>query len=193
MKFYDQSARDFYQPTKDEILSCLKPIETRYKGYRFRSRLEARWAVALTELGVKYDYEPEGYELISGPYLPDFWLPYPDDLNFSGYDGAGHWLEVKGKEPSQHELSALLHLSIATNHSGILAWGSPWNFSHYFTHRNGNHGWTDNGESPWGEGDNERWHIILLLNRLIPTGNTCLVSQAISKAKAARFEHGEQG
>lgn len=49
-----------------------RAIETRYKGYRFRSRLEARWAVFFDALGLKWDYEPEGFELPSGRYLPDF-------------------------------------------------------------------------------------------------------------------------
>ena len=48
-------------------------IETVYNGYRFRSRLEARWAVFFDSLGVKYEYEPEGFELPGlGGYLPDF-------------------------------------------------------------------------------------------------------------------------
>lgn len=51
----------------------IKPIETIYNGYRFRSRLEARWAVFFDCLGVKYEYEPEGFELPGvGGYLPDF-------------------------------------------------------------------------------------------------------------------------
>lgn len=54
----------------------LTPIETRYGGHRFRSRTEARWAVCLDALGLRWDYEPEGYELPGGTrYLPDFWLP----------------------------------------------------------------------------------------------------------------------
>lgn len=52
----------------------IKPIETIYNGYRFRSRLEARWAVFFDALGIKYEYEKEGYELESGRYLPDFWV-----------------------------------------------------------------------------------------------------------------------
>ena len=36
----------------------IKPIETIYKGYRFRSRLEARWAVFFDALGIEYEYEP---------------------------------------------------------------------------------------------------------------------------------------
>lgn len=52
----------------------IKPIETYYNGYRFRSRLEARWAVFFDALDIPYEYEPEGYQLPSGWYLPDFWL-----------------------------------------------------------------------------------------------------------------------
>ena len=54
----------------------LKAIETRYKGYRMRSRLEARWAVFFDALGIAWDYEKEGFEIEKvGRYLPDFWLP----------------------------------------------------------------------------------------------------------------------
>jgi hypothetical protein len=41
----------------------IKAIETRYKGYRFRSRLEARWAVFFDALGVEWEYEKEGFDL----------------------------------------------------------------------------------------------------------------------------------
>ena len=65
----------------------IKPIETCYNGYRFRSRLEARWAVFFDALDIKYIYEPEGYELSDGSkYLPDFYLPELD-----------YYAEVKGK------------------------------------------------------------------------------------------------
>ena len=53
----------------------MKPIETTYRGYKFRSRLEARWAVFFDTLGIQWEYEPEGYQLDNGIYyLPDFWL-----------------------------------------------------------------------------------------------------------------------
>lgn len=52
----------------------IKAIETEYNGYRFRSRLEARWAVFFDAMGIKYEYEPEGFDLPSGRYLPDFFL-----------------------------------------------------------------------------------------------------------------------
>lgn len=54
----------------------MKAIETIYNGYRFRSRSEARWAVFFDALGIKYQYEPEGYTFPdSTMYLPDFYLP----------------------------------------------------------------------------------------------------------------------
>lgn len=54
----------------------IKAIETEYDGYKFRSRLEARWAVFFNAAKIHYDYEPEGYEIGDGEkYLPDFYLP----------------------------------------------------------------------------------------------------------------------
>ena len=71
----------------------LRPIETLYNGYRFRSRLEARWAVFFEAMGWAYFYENEGMVLDDGTYyLPDFWLP---DLQT--------WVEIKPVEPSQQE------------------------------------------------------------------------------------------
>jgi hypothetical protein len=62
----------------------ITPIQTRYAGCHFRSRTEARWAVAFDHLGIRWEYEPDGYRLPSGSYLTDFWLP---DL--------GEWIEIK--------------------------------------------------------------------------------------------------
>lgn len=54
----------------------VKPIETEYNGYRFRSRLEARWAVFFDAMHIEYDYEPEGFVGFDDvKCLPDFYLP----------------------------------------------------------------------------------------------------------------------
>lgn len=59
----------------------IKAIETEYNGYKFRSRLEARWAVFFDAMNIPYYYEHEGYERTFGDgedpirYLPDFYLP----------------------------------------------------------------------------------------------------------------------
>jgi hypothetical protein len=91
------------------ILSSFKAIETVYKGYRFRSRLEARWAVFFDELGIEWLYEPEGFSKPSDGdtfvrYLPDFYLPE-----------FGTWVEVKGSLSSND----------AEKLGEILDWGSP--------------------------------------------------------------------
>ena len=53
-----------------------RAIETEYRGYRMRSRLEARWAVFFDALNVEWLYEHEGFDLGElGRYLPDFWFP----------------------------------------------------------------------------------------------------------------------
>lgn len=79
--------------SSDDTTRGPRAIETAYKGYRFRSRIEARWAVFFDTLGVRWEYEKEGYELANGArYLPDFWLP---DL--------GCFVEVKGADPTPDE------------------------------------------------------------------------------------------
>jgi len=91
-----------------------RAIETRYKGYRFRSRLEARWAVFFDALGLKWEYEPEGFELKSGRYLPDFYLP---DHKV--------WVEVKpGKSTPLEEIKAR-DLMEARNEPVFLTGGLP--------------------------------------------------------------------
>lgn len=72
-------------------MNSIKPIETHYKGCRFRSRLEARWAVFFDHLGIRWEYEPEGFEV---PF-EDGDLRYLPDFKLIDY---GIWVEVKGSE-----------------------------------------------------------------------------------------------
>ena len=41
------------------VSNDIKTIETEYDGHRFRSRLEARWAVFFNAVGLTYEYEIE--------------------------------------------------------------------------------------------------------------------------------------
>ena len=79
----------------------IKAIETVYKGYRFRSRLEARWAVFFDSAGIKWQYEHEGFQLSSGErYLPDFYLPELDvfaEVKGGGYDDTSKRFYLAGK------------------------------------------------------------------------------------------------
>lgn len=77
----------------------IKAIQTEYNGRKFRSRLEARWAVLFDDLGIDYVYEPQGIEFEDGTkYLPDFYLP---ELKA--------WFEVKGVmgEKDEHKIGLL--------------------------------------------------------------------------------------
>ena len=94
----------------------VQAIETRYKGYRMRSRLEARWAVVLDHLNVKWEYEKEGFTLSNGRrYLPDFYL--------SEFD---IWVEIK---PGFDKDTADL-LEVFAKDVGAILWlaGNPMQF-----------------------------------------------------------------
>lgn len=120
----------------------IQAIETAYAGCLFRSRLEARWAVFFDTLGIQWEYEPQGFELPSGRYLPDFWLP-----------SLAAWWEVKGKWPGLTSREWLLAAELAQGSGDLvyLAWGTPLNDDsgiEYFAREN-----SDNGQMwcvcPW--------------------------------------------
>ncbi|TGK10136.1 hypothetical protein EHO58_01555 [Leptospira selangorensis] len=97
----------------------MNPIETIHNGYKFRSRLEARWAVFFDSLKVTYDYEKEGYNLDGRWYLPDFWIPMWDC-----------WLEIKPEIPNlrdvKEEYFLCSKLCKHTEKNVILVGGNPW-------------------------------------------------------------------
>jgi hypothetical protein len=95
----------------------IKPIETSYKGYRFRSRTEDRYAILFDGLGFKWGYEIEGFKLRSGAqYLPDFYL-YDFDV----------WLEVKGSQEttSDREMEKIYDFSFQLEKNIIVAYEQP--------------------------------------------------------------------
>ena len=186
----------------------IKPIETIYAGSRFRSRLEARWAVFFNWLKIRYVYEPEGYELSDGTrYLPDFYLPDQDtffevkgvmrevDMHkiqqfredshkpvVIGYDdmkfdATDYWQKTDDQHAAEYEF--------AGQDSSVLArckvCGKP-----YFMGINGSFAcrccgaYDGDGHFDilgWGNGVSDDWDFV----------------NASSKAKKARFEHGECG
>lgn len=93
----------------------MRAIETSYNGYRFRSRLEARWAVFYDTLGVSYKYEPEGFDLDGTWYLPDFWLPEQDC-----------WVEIKPEPPTEAESVKAELLCIATKKTVFIFYPDVW-------------------------------------------------------------------
>ena len=105
----------------------LKAIETRYAGYRFRSRTEARWAVFFDSLGVKWEYEPEGWNLPDGTrYLPDFFIEMRNGPT-SRFGRCGYWVEIKAGAPTDGEMEKLVQLCTETKHHGLFLCGQPGN------------------------------------------------------------------
>lgn len=170
----------------------MRIIQTRYKGYKFRSRLEARWAVFFDTLGIEWDYEVEGFVLANGNcYLPDFFLK-----TFNG----GMYVEVKPKELTEEERSNCWQLCKDSGYGVWLAVGLP-DFICYevFYNQGGNVidgdgiPLADQAEfenrmfamSGYGEtgGRINKQYVSLLGGKL---------QYAIKKAKQARFEHGEK-
>lgn len=87
-----------------------------WRGTTFRSRTEARWAVFFDAIGLRWEYEPEGFRLQDGTwYLPDFWLP---DMEC--------WAEVKGAGPTAEERSKVEMLVEGSGHECLMLPGAPW-------------------------------------------------------------------
>lgn len=125
----------------------IKAIDTLYNGNYFRSRLEARWAVFFDAIGVRWEYEAEGYDLGEGlRYLPDFWFP---DHKMYG--------EVKATEVlSDTEFSKIKALAIQSGHPVILFDGIPRAMTmKIFEWRNDRWEWEVSEE-----GEGEGWRVL---------------------------------
>ena len=96
-------------------MTNIKAIPTVYNGYKFRSRLEARWAVFFDKLGVQYRYETEGFNLDGVKYLPDFFLPT-----------SKHYIEVKPYEPTEEEINKAGMLAAMSGNSVFMFCGDVW-------------------------------------------------------------------
>lgn len=192
----------------------IKAIETRYAGCRFRSRLEARWAVFFDTLGIEWQYEPEGFELPSGWYLPDFLLslkqgrvwfevkpgsrgdnPFSplDDARLSELASESHPLYVSGDLPTEFDLSP------NGDHGNGIGWmsvtwgGRGGDYGHVFC------------ACPYckavgiqfeGRSNRIRCCQRALDDRnddLRHTGHNPRILAAYAAARSARFEHGENG
>lgn len=93
-----------------------------YKGVRFRSRLEARWAVFFDLRGIEWVYEPAMYQLKSGGYIPDFKV-------------YGLLAEVKPRvEVEPRWLTRLEELKKLTGIPVLLLLGDPGYFMHMVYH-----------------------------------------------------------
>lgn len=90
-------------------------ISTHYAGRKFRSRVEARWAVFFDAMGIRYEYEFDGFALPgAGAYLPDFMIPSWD-----------LFIEIKGVDPTEDERLKCAKLAEAAECVVLMAIGAP--------------------------------------------------------------------
>ena len=188
----------------------MKAIETAYKGYRFRSRLEARWAVFFDTMGFEYQYEPEGFDLDGLLYLPDFYLPR-----------VKMWAEVKPESFSEEETKKAQLLAKHTGKPVLMLIGPPdmknywaWEYLNYYIYDdkidslvktidgNGNDGRFFTSDyllchyHSYYTDENRFYSSTGLAEDELFDPNDYMIEDMIfgvTAARQARFEHGEKG
>lgn len=154
----------------------MKAIETKYRGVRFRSRTEARWAVFFDAMNWRREYEPEGFELKSGRYLPDFKI-WPGD--------EPRWFEVKPFTDGCPDDPRWVDLAVGSGMFVLTAYGM--------------HRTADGCDKAWAENRKLRPHAGRIAT---PSGKSYVIGpfwtephmrHAWDAASGARFEFGENG
>ena len=161
----------------------LTPIETRYGGYHFRSRLEARWAVFFNKFRkARWTYEEEGLALPSGWYLPDFWL--------KARNGRDCIIEIKPTrdfgDMTLPELQFGREILAASPGLGYLIFfGDPMGALAK--------GWDQLADTIWAPeptGDDPEFNLPAMMLLLSLRDNWPAAQAAMLAAREARFEHG---
>ena len=162
----------------------MKAIQTRYKGYHFRSRLEARWAVFFDALGLQWEYEPEGFELLDGTwYLPDFLVEK-------------HWMEVK---PPGGDISKAVEFAKAPERKVVILDGTPEVQAYHYIATYSNDGVdieTCMGELSFMPRSSKYFPFFYegTDQRKYPQWSPAFeIEAACAAARSARFEHGQSG
>lgn len=149
-----------------------KAVQTRYAGYHFRSRLEARWGVFFDSLGFEWRYEPETFP----GYVPDFYI-----------EQGNMWFEVKGSlDVSPGELDKCKSFAKPGVNFAMLIGDIPRTFVT----------WDTPGKRLVGIpaarlDERDIWtpsYGLLMLGH-----HAGRLQEALNAARSARFEHGQSG
>lgn len=194
--------------------SGIAPLETRYAGYRFRSRIEARWAVFFTRLGIDWHYEPQGFKVGPAqlPYLPDFYLPTqalyvevkPAFADQVDPEGVARWEAFAGEVVTswKTERAAMFCGRIPDSEKATErgpGWSGRWYDDGIYITGDCNYSWC---ACPSGahfdiefEARGGRIHCgcpRVQDDDYYATGNDPKILNAYAAARSARFEHGER-
>ena len=190
-----------------------KPIETYYNGYHFRSRPEARWAVFFDEMRIPYMYEHEGYEVVLSNgerirYLPDFYLP--DHRLWAEVKGATRRGQIPKEDaekmsrmidfdgPCSNGIILLGDIPNPVGASDTMVWaiwkwsGKSLDYGYCYATEPPPDGWdmdvffSDTAPCSFDEKDS------YILTDVMYSGESySRIGAALSKARQARFDHGE--
>ncbi len=200
----------------------MSAIETIYKGYRFRSRLEARWAVFFDVMGIEWLYEPEGFRWhrYTTEHPPDFWLPdfyLPKTKTWVEVKGdveefakkSQQWFEahdygdspLPGFHNNSDQLNGILLLTSIHDyaighvpfHQMALHHKGVYAFPVIFTPKGLTHLICYYGDVGFEYTENCLCHEFRIRNRYLDEYGNSLCRFAYECAKQARFEHGQKG
>lgn len=159
-----------------------KAIETSYAGCRFRSRLEARWAVVFDHLHITWQFEAQGFHLPSGNYLPDFQI-----------DGVRQpfFVEIKGPMPNAREFQVASEINLQVAPLIIFQGDLP-------RRRGEGTAWVleESGKNTydWIMTDPEKALIAASYVGVSTQPSAIPIwEEAVTAGRSARFEHGESG
>lgn len=174
-----------------------KSIDTHYNGYKFRSRLEARWAVFFDELHIPYAFEPQGFDLNGTRYLPDFHLTNGLILHkFRPTQLDQIWVEIKSTpEITENERQKIAEFVKQTDHHILLIAGQPdINVTLKFIDHHPDTGWFVI-DVRWLETPDGQIGLVPIENlndkNLLAQTNTPRLRYALDKARQSRFEFGQ--
>lgn len=97
----------------------MKAIPTTYNSIKYRSRLEARWAVFFDHLNFDFLYEPFTIKNNDAEYLPDFWV-------YSGFQNQNDVIiEIKPLTPNNEYIDHLCRVHDPAKSDILICVGDP--------------------------------------------------------------------
>ena len=180
----------------------IRAIDTIYNDRRFRSRLEARWAVFFDEMSLPYLYEPEGFQLGEIRYLPDFSLPNGIRFADEGKHRQNIWIEIKpNAQLDDSDRQKITQFVKQTGYSLLLIAGEPGEEAslRFITYDHQKGAWNAS-DVKWIELANQELGLLNLedLRQQVGDDTRTILNQlshaqrvlsAFSAAKQARFDH----
>ena len=96
------------------------PIETYYRGIKFRSKNEAKWACFFDNAKIKYEYEPRLFIGWTGAYYkPDFYLP-----DYKKYAEVKSYPDAIQEKDMAEKLNSVIDYQATDVSKGLLLLGS---------------------------------------------------------------------